>query len=410
MRIKGMKLWAWAMLGLVAVSSCDNNDDNGPSVEAPATYAFMRDGQSTVSFSGQTARIQMATELISEMKDFDNATLVALLEMYRNETTNGGDANPFESADLNASTKSVRSKTAASRDLFSTNATESAEIRQDFEDWITAQINEVFPNENIAAAAGTAGQIADGSSTRYVNAKGLEYNQAVNKSLIGALMLDQMLNNYLGTAVLDEASNRADNDAGTVASGKSYTTMEHKWDEAFGYLFGTSANPANPVSEIGNEDAFLNKYLGRVEGDSDFAGIAQKVFDAFKLGRAAIVAKDYTVRDQQAALLRELMSQIIGVRAVYYLQQGKNALAQNPPAYGTAFHDLSEGFGFVYSLRFTRDPQSGAPYFSKSEVDGFINSLTGSTNGFWDLTSATLDQISNSIAAKFDFTVDQAGS
>ncbi len=409
MQIEKVKIWTLAMLSLVAVSSCDN-DDNKPSVEAPATYSFMRDGQSTVSFSGQTARIQMATELIGEMKDFDNATLITALEMFRNETANGGDANPFASAELNASTKSVRSKTAASRDFFSTNVTEATAIKQDFENWITAQINEVFPNENTAAAAGTAGQIADGSSTRYISAKGLEYNQAVNKGLIGALMLDQMLNNYLGTAVLNEASNRADNDAGTVASGKTYTTMEHKWDEAYGYLFGTSVNPTNPVSEIGNEDAFLNKYLGRVEGDSDFAGIAQKVFDAFKLGRAAIVARDYTVRDEQAVVLRDLLSQVIAIRAVYYLQQGKNGLSQNPPAYGQAFHDLSEGFGFVYSLRFTRNPQTGASYFTKSEVDGFINSLVGNGNGFWDLTSATLDQISNSIAAKFDFTVAQAGS
>ena len=411
MRISKIKVWTWAMLGLVALSSCDNDDDStNPSIEAPATYSFTREGQSTVSFSGQTARIQMATELINEMKDFDNATLEVLLEMFRNETANGGDANPFESADLNASTKSVRGKTAASRDFFSTNATEGAEIKQDFEDWIAAQISEVFPNENVAAAAGTAGQIADGSSTRYVSAKGLEYNQAVNKGLIGALMLDQMLNHYLGVAVLDEATNRADNDNETVADGKTYTTMEHKWDEAFGYLFGNSANPANPVSEIGNEDAFLNKYLGSVEDDADFSGIAQEVFDAFKLGRAAIVAKAYDVRDQQAAILREAMSTVIAVRAVYYLQQGKNGLEQNPPAYGAAFHDLSEGFGFIYSLRFTRQSQTGAPYFNKSEVDGFINDLIGSTNGFWDLTPAMLDQISNSIAAKFDFTVAQAGS
>ncbi len=410
MKKLNLKIWALALLTLVSITACDNDDDNNPSITAPSTYSFERNGQSTVSFSGQTARIQMATELINGMKDFDNATLVSLLEMYRNETENGGDANPFASADLNASTKSVRSKTAASRDFFSTNATEASEIKQDFEDWITAQVNEVFPNENVAAVAGTAGQIADGSSTRYVSAKGLEYNQAVNKGLIGALMLDQLANNYLGTAVLDEASNRADNDAGTVAPDKNYTTMEHKWDEAYGYLFGTSANAADPVSDIGGDDAFLNKYVGRVEGDSDFSGIAQRIFDAFKLGRAAIVAGEYTVRDEQAAILREALSTVIAVRAVYYLQQGKNALTQDPPAYGTAFHDLSEGFGFIYSLRFTRNTQSGGSYFSKTEVDGFINDLIGTTNGFWDLTETTLDQISSDIAAKFDFTVAQAGS
>ena len=47
-------------------------------------------------------------------------------------------------------------------------------------------------------------------------------------------------------------------------------------------------------------DSFLNKYLSRVEGDSDFAGIAEEIYNAFKLGRAAIVAKDYTTRNVQA--------------------------------------------------------------------------------------------------------------
>ena len=271
-------------------------------------------------------------------------------------------------------------------------------------------MEEVFPNEQELAMPGVAGQIADGSSVRYVNAQGLEYNQAVNKGLIGALMIDQILNNYLSPAVLDEADNIAENDAGIVADGENYTTMEHKWDEAFGYLFGATENFAEANLTIGGDDSFLNKYLGRVEGDADFAGIAEDIFNAFKLGRAAIVAGNYDLRDEQATIIKEELSKVIAIRAVYYLQQGKNAipLEGNLNNYGTAFHDLSEGFGFVYSLRFTRPSDSSSSYFSKSEVDGFIADLTAG-NGFWEVTPATLDEISNAIAAKFDFTVAQAG-
>ncbi len=401
-----------ALTGVAFMSGCGDDDSPtpDPGVEAPATYSFQRNGQTTVSFSGQTTRIQMATELITAMKDFDNATAVSMLEMYRNATEAGGDASPFADAALNSSTKSIKSKVAASRDFFSTNTAEGSTIKDEFETWINAQFTEVFPNENTLAVAGTAGQIADGSSTRYVNGKGLEYNQAVNKGLIGALMVDQLVNNYLGTAVLDEADNISNNDNGVVADGQNYTTMEHKWDEAYGYAYGLSADEANPNATIGADDAFLNKYIGRVEGDSDFAGIAADIYDAFKLGRAAIVAKNYTVRDQQAAIIRQKVSEVIAVRAVYYLQQGKNALEESTPAYGTAFHDLSEGFGFIYSLRFTRQPDSNAPFFTKTEVDGFINDLMNGTNGLWDVTPATLDAISTAIAAKFDFTVAQAGS
>jgi len=406
--IKSHTYLLFVLIGILSLSSCKDDDkDMKAEVVVPATYSFERDGVSSVSFEGQTTRIQMGKELIDAMIDF-NVSEEILLEMYSNETANGGgDANPFSDAALNESTKSIRSKVAASADLFSSNTVDAASIKQDFATWISAQVTEVFPNENELAAAGQAGQIADGTSTRYVNAKGLEYNQAVNKGLIGGLMTDQALNNYLGTAVLDAGENRADNDAGTLADGKTYTNMEHKWDEAYGYLYGTSVDAANPNATIGNDDSFLNKYIGRVEGDSDFAGIADEIYDAFKLGRAAIVARNYTVRDEQAAIIREKISTVIAVRAVYYLQQGKNALANGNT--GGAFHDLSEGFGFVYSLQFTRQNNSGAAYFTKAEVDGFISQLTNG-NGFWDLDAATLDSISEAIADKFSFTVAQAGS
>ena len=395
------------LLSLVVIfGACDKDDDNQPQVDAPATYSFERDGATTVSFSGQTTRIKMGEELISALKDF-GVTEEALLEMYANEKADGSDANPYSDASLNESTKSIRSKVAASADFFSSNTVDAASIKEDFATWISAQVSEVFPNQNELAEAGKAGQIADGTSTRYVNTLGLEYDQAVGKGLIGALMVDQALNNYLGTTVLDAGDNVALNDEGRVADGQNYTTMEHKWDEAYGYVYGTSADPANPNATIGSDDSFLNKYIGRVEGDPDFTGIAAEIWDAFKLGRAAIVAGNYEVRDEQADIIREKISEVIGIRAVYYLQQAKRGIEASNM--GPALHDLSEGFGFIYSLQFTRRPASTSPYFSKSEVDGFIDDLMGDgPNGLWDVTPATLDAISDAIAAGFDFTVAQA--
>lgn len=397
------------MMAVLLMTSCDDDQmsiEPLEGIENPVNYDFVRNGASTVSFSGQTDRISMATELIAALNDF-STTEESLLEMYSNETASGEDANPFAEAGLNESTKSVKSKVAASKDFFSSNTVESAEIKAEIESWITAQVTEVFPSENELAAAGKAGQIADGSSVRYVNAKGLEYNQAINKSLIGALMVDQMLNNYLSASVLDEGENIENNNNDVVEEGKSYTTMEHKWDEAFGYLCGADgANYEDPISTLGS-DSFLNKYLSRVDADDDFHGIANDIFEALKLGRAAIAGKNYTVRDAQANIIRDKISQVVAIRAVYYLQQGKIAKENND--LGGAFHDFSEGFGFVYSLRFLRVPNSTDSYFTKAEVGEFIDLLTAG-NGFWDITSETLDQISSEIADKFDFTVTQAGS
>jgi len=394
-----------ASISILTFTSC-GDDEPSVEIENPVTYSFERDGASTVSFSGQTTRILMASELVVAMQNF-NVEASDMLEMFSNQTASGTDANPFNDMTLNESDKSVKSKVAASKDFFSTNTAEAFEIKADFESWINAQVTEVFPRKDELASPGNAGQIADGSSVRYVSGKGLEYNQMVNKSLIGALMVDQLSNNYLSTAVLDEADNRELNDAGTTATDKTYTTMEHKWDEAYGYLFGISADASDPLATLG-EGAFLNKYLSRVNGDTDFNTIAQDIFEAFKLGRAAIVAGDYEVRDEQAEILKELIATVVGVRAVYYLQQGKKALPTSGNDYGPAFHDFSEGLGFVYSLRFVREANSNSSLFSKTEVDGYINQLTAG-NGFWDVTPTTLDAISESIADKFDFTVEQAG-
>ena len=387
---------------VVSLMACTETDPDPQIIEtvAPATYSFERSGASSVSFGGQTTRIEMGGEFVSALKS-TSETVASLNAKFAHTA----GANNFSDADLNASSKSVRSKVAASTDFYASNTTDATAIKADFDSWIEAQVTEVFPMWDMDASAGNAGQIqeAGGGSVRYVNAKGIEYNQLINKGLIGALMVDQILNNYLSPAVLDAASNVADNDAESLNDGKNYTTMEHKWDEAFGYLYGNEADITAPTL---NTDSFLNKYLSRVEGDADFAGIAEEIYNAFKLGRAAIVAKDYTTRNVQAEILREKISEIVGIRAVYYLQQGKNNL---PTDKGGAFHDLSEGIGFIYSLQFTRMPNSTASYFTKAEVDEFMATLQNG-NGFWDLSSETLDEMSATIAAKFNFTLAQAGS
>jgi hypothetical protein len=398
------KLLLFLTISSLLFVSCDPNEDNDPidtpePTLAPATYNFARDGATTVSYSGQSTRIAMGQEFVSALKD-ETKTEAELDAMFDHQA---GSAD-FSDADLNASSKNIRSKTAASTDLFSSNTTDATAIKNQFDSWIAEQVSDVFPNWSSDASAGVAGKIqeAGGGSTRYVNGKGVEINQAINKGLIGGLMADQMLNNYLGSAVLDAGTNTADNDAGTLADGKNYTTMEHKWDEGFGYLYGAD-DQENPTL---GADSFLNKYLARVDGDTDFQGIATTIYDAFKLGRAAIVNKDYLTRDAQVDIIRENVFKVIAIRAVYYLQQGKANLGTD---WASSFHDLSEGFGFVYSLQFTRNPGTSSAYFSTSEVNAFITTLT-SGNGFWDLTADQLDTMSETIAARFGISVAQAGS
>ena len=392
------------MIGGLTFTSCSKADDPvnlDPSLEVPETYSFTRNDESTVYYGGQTTRLEMVKEILSAFNDFENTTEESLSNMFSNEN------DPFEDADLNASSKTVKSKVAASQLYFSSNTVESSEIKSDFEAYINEQVNEVFPNEQVEAKAGVAGQVFDSDRVRYVNAQGLELNQAFAKGLIGGLLLDQIANNYLSAAVLDEADNRELNDEGIVEEGEVYTTMEHKWDEAYGYLYGDPSIPtADPNSVLDeSDDHLLFNYLASVDSDPDFAGIAEEVFEAFKTGRAAIVAGDYDLRDEQVAIIREKLSTVIAVRAIHYLQAGKEAVQNEND--GRAFHQLSEGYGFLYSLRFTHNPETGEPYLSPADLEEYKEQLLEG-DGFWDVTPETLQTISENIAAEFDFTVEAA--
>ena len=201
------KLFVSAFVAALTLSSCSSDDDsdilNEKNIEVPVSYEFTRNGASTVNFEGQTTRLQMSAEILSNFTDFDNASEEMLLNMFANENS------PFANENLNASSKSIKSKVAASNLYFATNNVEASEIKADFEAWITEQMTTVKANKDVLAEAGQAGQIAQGTRVRYVNGKGLELNQAFAKSLIGGLLADQILNNYLSQPVLDEADNNA---------------------------------------------------------------------------------------------------------------------------------------------------------------------------------------------------------
>ena len=347
----------------------------------PDSYSFTRDGISTVYYTGQTARLNMAVELGNAVgrkpSEFTEAQIKTMLN----------DGTGFTDSTLDASGKKVGNKTGAS-------SYASATIKPLFDGWITDATTNVFPVWNTDASAGVAGQITDSGSdprTARVNAKGLELNQVFMKGLIGAFAADQIINNYLTSSKLDGAKD--DNDAGVLhytspnATEANVTKMEHYWDEGFGYLYGLD-NQTYPALGKG---VLLNKYLKKVEGDEP--GVSKKIYDAFALGRAAIVAKNYTLRDQQAQIVKSELSKIIGYKAAYYLRDGgaKKTAGNN----ADAFHALSEGYGFILSLQFTQD-EDGVPYMSNSEVNTMLSELMAG-NGLWDRTEAELKAMADQI-------------
>lgn len=395
---------------IVSVYSCSDDDATAVNTmpefnyTVPATYTFEREGASTIDYSGQKSRILMLEEMGNYIKTSATNNTVAdadfLSEMFAN--TN----NRFTGEGLNASGKQLKDKTAASKDYFSLylgggSTAEQIAVRNMFES--------VFDDAEAAsqgntAAAGVAGVYLDGSSKRLFAANGLEPQQLLLKGMMGASLMDQIVNNYLSNNKLDEGSNRENNTNKVLVSGTTYTAMEHNWDEAYGYIFGADNLTVTP-----NVVKLWSSYINQVNADVDFNTLKADIDLAFRTGRAAIVANDYATRDAQAAIIKTKMAIIPAVRAVFYMQEGKSKLAQGDGGV-KAFHALSEGYGFIMSLRYTNKPGTDSPYFTKAEVDTMLASLTSGTNGLWDIDnlSPKLDAISTQIATRFGFTVAQA--
>lgn len=385
-------------IAFLSLNSCSDDDTTSSEVTltVPQTYDFNRNNETTVDYSGQSSRLLMLQEMGNYIKDQAVAGSVVDVTVLNNMYSNIN--SPFSTTELNTSGKLLKDKTAASRDYFVNfggggSTLEQTEVRSFFESQFT---NANGASQGNDAAANVAGKYLDGSSVRLFAANGLEPQQILLKGMMGACFMDQMVNNYLSSAVLDEANNKQNNTDKVLETGKNYTKMEHLWDEAYGYVYGAGGGK------------YWDSYINQVDADVDFNTVKEDIELAFRKGRAAIVANNYEVRDEQIKIIKSKIALVPAVRAVYYLKEGKGKLITDSGA--KAFHALSEAYGFIMSLRYTNNPETNAPYFSKSEVDAILADLVAGTNGLWDVDylNTKLDELATTIATRFNFTVLQA--
>ncbi|WBX72556.1 DUF4856 domain-containing protein [Tenacibaculum pacificus] len=379
------------VLSTLVFTSC-SNEKNTPevlnSVETPVAYDF-----ENVSFSGQVTRLKMADELKTALgkSSFAITGDVSTSDALTKLNNMFADGTGFSDKELVG--KKLRVTVASGTNSILTSP-QSDELRVKMDGWIKEFAEVVVPAKAVDASQGVAGNL-DGK--RYVNANGLEANQAVAKTMIGAIMLDQIVNKYVSKDYLAGAT--ADNDANKpYKEGVKYTKLQHAWDEAYGYVFGLEDNTKNPVNSTDARKGFLNSYLKTVESDEDFKGIFDKVNNAFKKGRQAIVVKNYDVMQEQAVILRAELSKVIAVKTVYYLLKGKGTKD------ASTLHALSEAYGFAHAMKFAHvnGKQIGAM------MDSTITTLEEGEFGLWSVSDEDLQSLAVKLASYYGFTADEA--
>jgi len=360
--------------------------NTGYDISSLFTYEFKRNGNSTVNHSGQTNRLGMAKQIHSAFSDTSN-NRDKLERMLKN------DSSPFSNNTFNNSGKKIFEKLG-----YNTNG-ENTVIQGDFDDYLdefkevrdynqTNSTNVWAYSTTDTASSGVPGVLTyvddeGNTKNRKVNKKGFEINQKVTKSFIGALSANNAMNYYLTKELLDVQTNDREN-----PRSDNSTEMEHKWDEAFGYCLDPSKDDDGEDNDI-----LLHKYIDQT-GKHD-------VFEqAFYRGREAISNEDYDKRDRQANIIKELIADVLIKKAKDYVDHAKDDLVESNDTFTEHIaHDLSEGYGFIYSLQFIKDVPGKS--YTKSAVDAMLAKLTNG-NGLWDVTAAICQEILDLIGGDDD--------
>ncbi len=341
--------------------SCTYPEDD--TYTLPTTYSFTDgNGNSTVSYSGQTDRLNQLREMTVLMKTGNSTTVSAqdLKDMFANVGDNGNGNFSFSTS------KQLKNKCfAADVDLF--------------EEWMDSLAVSSQSNA-MTASNGQAGTLTTGSgSTYFFNGNGVEYVQLIEKGLMGAVFMHQALNVYFGSGKMDVDNTTAED----PANGKYYTEMEHHFDEAFGY-FGVDIDFPNTVPSD-----LWGKYCN---SQDPILNCNADMMDNFLKGRAAISNDVLADRDEAILALRTEWEEISAYQAVDYID---GAIANFGTDDAVFLHALAEAYAFAWNLRYApTETRRMTPTEHAALMAQFKTS-------FWDMTISDLNGIKTTIESKY---------
>ena len=380
---------------------------------APTTYNF-----SNASYGGQTDRIYMLKELETYLKTVnDGAVIDAAIakSMYANDGFNW-TSDYF--ATNGQPTKQLKSKTATDDQanieaLIDQLAALSAAAVSDDDAFVESVLGE---NLSTCAAAidylGTSygytleqscawdgapmwdfGGMTMGdycpascdpdavtlTGSYMFDENGFEPVQLIVKGIMGSCFY------YQGTSVyLSEAKMNVENDVDALTGDTDYTTMQHHFDESFGYLGAPiDMSIANP--DDGN---YWGKYAKKTTGGG-LLTIDNLMQDGFIAGRHAINNMDYDARDQAITIIQNEWEMIPVASALYYLNSSAAAIADD----ATRNHALSEAIAFMSALKWNSNGT-----VTPAQVDDMIAMLG---DNLFDISATMIADTRDALAAAY---------
>ncbi|MFW6050746.1 MAG: DUF4856 domain-containing protein [Myxococcota bacterium] len=418
------KVAAAIVLALAAAGCGDDGNGSGDLV-VPETYAFesaFEPGESSVSYSGQTMRHVLIHDLNDYIAGLDSAIpgsfspsedgeVVTELDAYFrfNDSVSGGQTIRL------STTPDPRQMTyddvGTGKDLVGKLAgndgdpsTYHRDFSEEFAGWSDASIADqgggidtpeglvvaFFESLEELAIAQVGGARTDGQGEPipvYVTDEGQDLKQLIQKFLLGAITFSQGADDYLDDDVEGKgllADNVEQDD------GAPYTSLEHQWDEGFGY-FGAARDYGDytddEIAGAGGRDGWASGYHdtdgdGAIDLESEYnfghsqnAGkrdrgavvetdLTGQAFEAFVTGRAIINhAAGRELTDEELADLREqrdlaldAWEKAVAATVVHYINdtlEAMDAIGTDDYAFANHAKVWSELKGFALGFQFS---------------------------------------------------------
>lgn len=351
-----------------------------PLIQEPANYMFERNGESTVSYSGQNERLDMVSAIKGYLSQGDGGQMIdaqVLLDAYENVGGNGNGLFDFSSS------KQLKDKTFApdmDDQFFESLFRAAAEASQQ-------------GASRIVAENGQAGLITreNSGNTVLVDANGREFTQLIEKGLMGSVMYSQIYNTYFtDIRIGDDVENTE------LVEGKSYTPMEHHWDEAFGYWNPPLDFSSNWPDERASEDRFWSHYSNTVD---PLLGTNDLIMNAFKEGRTAIVNNDLEGKNAYRDVLYEKLELVAAAVSVHYINATLSSL--NDGKTGEAFHTLSEAWAFTNALKYSPNR-----VMAIDDIELIKETHFGEDGNFWNVTPVGLNAAKEMLVSNYPVLAD----
>ena len=311
------------MISMFIYTGCEDDhdhddDDKVVKITEPATYTFnsrFADGVSSVSYSGQVVRNLLINDIKTQMG------------------TDAGTKNPATLVSMMANDNADRAILSASG--MTTVQTKYHDISTShLNDRLTAVASYTIPGYDANAGALVNGWVQETVANGKTRATGIRLDQMTQKTLWGAISYWQATSKYMSKIPGDDNT--------MAVEGKSYTAMEHHWDESFGY-FGAALDYNTGYTDDNDRKSspyFDSNSDGKIDFKTEYnvgwavtaakrdlctgcdAGLdfTKTIFDAYIKGRTMIVNQEPLAQIlEQRDLIMATWEKVVAAVTIHYI-------------------------------------------------------------------------------------------